>query len=133
MDTPETLALDMLKAAATATGSAKIAVQKGAYNVKRDAQRNSAASSGFSASGASFSIGYRTEVRANSFVAVVGYGEGLNANRQAALGTLLEYGGGRDHSPPHRDLGRALESEEPRFLEAIGDSAYGGLIGRGRR
>jgi hypothetical protein len=31
------------------------------------------------------------------------------------LGNLLEFGGGGDHSPPHRDLGRALDAEEPRF------------------
>jgi hypothetical protein len=48
--------------------------------------------------------------------AEIGYDKNTKPGR---LGNLLEYGGGGDHSPPHRDLGRALDAEEPRFTEAL--------------
>jgi hypothetical protein len=38
--------------------------------------------------------------------------------RGGALGNLLEYGSAATN-PPHRDIGRALDAEEPRFIAAI--------------
>lgn len=134
MDTPETLAADLVKAAATAAAAATKVVQVGAAKIKSEARRNSIASSGMSAAAAPHSIGYKTEVKRTSIEAVIGYGEGaLSANKQAALGTLLEFGGGRDHSPPHRDLGRAMDVEEPRFLASMAEIGVTGLLGRGLR
>ena len=40
MDTPETLAADMLKAAGAAVAATQAVVRKGALNVKNDAKRN---------------------------------------------------------------------------------------------
>ena len=37
---------------------------------------------------------------------------------QGALGNLLEFGS--ENNPPHNDGGRALQAEEPRFLEHLG-------------
>jgi hypothetical protein len=94
-------------------------VKRGALNVKNEARRNSIASSGFSARHAPQTIAF-DDVKADgtTISAEVGY---LGAG-QAKLGVLLEFGGGRDHSPPHHDLRRALEAEEPGFVRAMGDA-----------
>jgi len=95
-------------------------IKRGLLNVKNDARRNAQASSGRSAALAPKTIGY-DEIHQQGLTlygAVEYLGEG-----QANLGTLLEFGGGRDHSPPHHDLRRALETEEPKFVEALADAA----------
>jgi len=116
MDTPETLAADMLKAAAEAVLATRIVVQVGAANIKRDAKANVLKSAPIHNAGAADAITYDTEVGKTSVDGVIGYDK---SRRGGALGNLLEYGGGGDHSPPHRDLGRALDAEEPRFTEAL--------------
>jgi len=94
-------------------------VKRGALNVKNEARRNSVASSGFSARHAPQTIAFdEVEVHGQTISAEVGYLGG----KQAKLGVLLEFGGGRDHSPPHHDLRRALDAEEPGFVRAMGDA-----------
>ena len=94
-------------------------VRRGALNVKNEGRRNSVASSGRSARHAPQTIGF-DDVTADA--AVISAEVGYLGGGQAKLGTLLEFGGGRDHSPPHRDLSRALEAEDPRFVRAMGDA-----------
>jgi hypothetical protein len=116
MDTPETLAADMLKAAAEAVAATRTVVQVGAFNVKRDAKANVYKSAPIHHAHAAEAITYDTGIGKTSIDAEIGYDKDRAPGR---IGNLLEYGGDGDHSPPHRDLGRALDAEEPRFTEAL--------------
>lgn len=120
MDTPETLAADMLKAAGEAIVATRTVVQVGAFNVKRDARANVLKSAPIHNAGAAAAITYDTTVHATSIDAEIGYDKDRKPGR---MGNLLEYGGGGDHSPPHRDLGRALDNEAPKFEAAIATAA----------
>lgn len=118
IDTPETLAADMLKAAAEAVVGTRAIVQKGSLNIKNEARRNVAESAPVQNAHAQYAITYET---ANDYTGMVSHGEiGYDKDRPGgSLGNLLEYGGGGDRSPAHRDLGRAFDSELPRFEEAL--------------
>lgn len=120
MDTPETLAADLLRAAAGAIVGTRAVVQKGALNIKTQAKANVLRSAPVHNAHAHNAITYDTTIRPTAVEAEIGYDK---SRRGGALGNLLEYGGGGDHSPPHRDLGRAADAEEPRFLDALGQMA----------
>jgi len=116
MDTPDTLAADMLKAAAEAIVVSRAVVQKGALNIKTEAKVNVLKSAPTRNAHAHTAITYDTEIGKASIDAEIGYDKDKKPGR---LGNLLEYGGGRDFSPPHRDLGRALDNEQPRFEASL--------------
>jgi hypothetical protein len=116
IDTPETFAAALMAAAAKAVVETRAVVQKGALNVKNEARVNVASSAPTQNAHAQYAITYDTTVRPTAIEAEIGYDKNKPGG---ALGNLLEYGGGGDHSPPHRDLGRALDAEEPRFLSAM--------------
>lgn len=116
VDTPATLAADMLKAAGKAVVGTRAVVQKGALNVKTEGRANALKSAPTRHAQAPYAITYDTKIAATAVEAEIGYDKDKNGG---ALGNLLEFGGGGDHSPPHRDLGRALDNEEPRFEKAL--------------
>ena len=116
MDTPETLAAALVASAAKAIVETRAVVQKGALNIKTQAKANVAQSAPVSGRAASQYINYDTTIGRTTIDAEIGYDKDHKAAR---LGNLLEFGGGGDHSPPHRDLGRALESEAPRYENAM--------------
>lgn len=116
MDTPETLAAAMLQAAAAAAAGARTVVQVGANNIKRDARANVDKSAPVQNAHAQYAITYDVGIAGMSIEAEIGYDKDLPGG---AIGNLLEFGGGGDKSPPHRDLGRALDDEEPRFESAL--------------
>jgi hypothetical protein len=117
--TPDEFARHLMGAIPKVARETALVVRRGALNIKADARRNSIVSSGRHARAAPYAIGF-DDVRVDGMTisAEVGYESG----NQAELGVLLEYGGGRDHSPPHHDLRRALEAEEPKFVEAMADA-----------
>jgi hypothetical protein len=116
MDTPDSLAADMLKAAAEAIVGTRAVVQKGSLNIKNDARKNVAQSAPIHNAHAANAITYDTEIDARGMVVrgEIGYDKGRPGG---ALGNLLEYGS--RNNAPHRDLGRAFDSELPRFEDAI--------------
>lgn len=116
MDTPQSLAADMLKAVAQVTAGATAVVAVGASNIKRDARANVQKSAPVQNAHAQYAITYDTKIAGMSIEAEIGYDKDIGGG---PLGNLLEYGGGGDKSPPHRDLGRALDAEEPRFESAL--------------
>jgi hypothetical protein len=116
MDTPETLAADMLKAAAEAAVATRTITQVGAFNIKRDARAN--VSSRRRSTTRTRPLRSPTTPASARRRSTPRSATTRTASR-AGLGNLLEYGGGGDHSPPHRDLGRALDAEEPRFTAAL--------------
>jgi hypothetical protein len=120
MDTPDTLAAAMLAAAAGAVAGTRAVVQKGALNVKNEGRANALASAPRHNARAPYAITYDTKVGKASVEGEIGYDKNKPGG---ALGNLLEFGGGGDHSPPHRDLGRALDAEQPRFEKALADMA----------
>ena len=124
--TPDALAADLLKAAAGAAGVARAVVKKGAQNIKTEGRRNVAQSAPVHNAHAQYAITYETsaDLRGGKIAAEIGYDKEI---RGGSLGNLLEYGGGGDRSPAHRDLGRALDSETPRFEEALAQ-AVGRLL-----
>ena len=116
-DTPDSLAVDLLKAAAGAVVGARAVVKRGAQNVKDEARANVQKSAPVHNAGAYKAITYdEPSILGGRITSEVGYDRDIPAGR---LGNLLEYGGGGDHSPPHRDIGRATDAEEPRFEDAI--------------
>jgi hypothetical protein len=116
MDTPNSLARDMLKAAAEAIVGARGIVQKGSLNIKNEARKNVAQSAPVHNAHAANAITYDTQIDAKGLVTrgEIGYDKGRPGG---ALGNLLEYGS--RNNAPHRDLGRAFDSELPRFEDAI--------------
>lgn len=122
MDTPQTLAAALLAAGGKAVVGASAVVAKGALNVKTEAKANVLKSAPVHNGGAHNTITYDAPHLVGTRIeSEIGYDRG--AGRAAALGNLLEYGGGGDRSPAHRDLGRALDAEEPRFEQAIATMA----------
>lgn len=130
MDTPDTMAASLLAAAVAVAAESAAVVRKGAGKVKDEARKNALRSAPTRHAGAPYTIGYDVTVRRTTTEAVIGYDKDRPGG---ALGNLLEFGGGKDHSPPHRDLGRALDAEEPNFLRAMGEVGVGVLSGRMRR
>ena len=116
--TPDQFAADLLKAAGKAIVGTRAIVQKGALNIKNDARKNVAQSAPMHNAHAQYAITYETknDFKAGVSRAEIGYDKDINGG---ALGNLLEYGGGGDRSPAHRDLGRAFDAELPRFEEAL--------------
>ncbi len=119
-DTPDEFSRHLMGGIPKVAREVALVVRRGALNVKNDARRNSIVSSGRHARAAPYAIGF-DDVRVDGMKisAEVGYQSG----NQAELGVLLEFGGGRDHSPPHHDLRRAFEAEEPRLRQAVADAA----------
>jgi len=114
MDTPESLAADMLKAAAEAIVITRAVVQKGALNVKTGARANVAKSAPVHNAHAQYAVTYDTAIGKTTVDAEIGYDKG---KRGGSLGNLLEYG--THQQAGHRDLGRALDVEEPRLEQFL--------------
>jgi len=110
MDTPDTLAADLLKAAGEAIVATRAVVQKGALNIKQGAKANVLKSAPINNAHAHHAITYDTTVGATAIEAEIGYDRD---KRGGKLGNILEYG--TRNNPPHRDLGRALDAEEDAF------------------
>jgi hypothetical protein len=120
VDTPDSLAADMLKAAAEAGLATRAVVQRGALNIKNDARNNVLATAPVQNAHAHAAIGYDTTRLAATIRGVIGYDKDRPGG---ALGNILEYGS--RHNPPHRDLGRALDKETPEFERQLAE-----VIGR---
>ena len=96
---------------------AAVAVKKAAQNIKDEAKANVLQTAPTHNAGAHRAITYdEPTIGPASVSSEVGYDRDLPGG---ALGNLLEYGGGGDHSPAHRDIGRAADNEEPRFEDAV--------------
>jgi hypothetical protein len=117
MDTPNSLARDMLKAAAEAIVGTRGIVQKGSLNIKNEARKNVAQSAPIHNAHAANAITYDTEIDAKGLVTrgEIGYDKDRPAARWATCWSTAP----GNNSPPHRDLGRAFDSELPRFEDAI--------------
>jgi hypothetical protein len=118
IDTPNSLAADMLKAAGEAIAVTRAVVTKGAQNIKTQGRKNALASAPVQNAHAPYAITYSVDVDPTSMTAEIGYDKDLPGGD---LGNLLEYGS--RNSPPHRDLGRALDVEQPRFEKYLGEAA----------
>jgi hypothetical protein len=108
--------LDLDEALAGALPKVREVVQKGALNIKRDAQRRV----GGLAHAPSYpaAISYDTTVGAGGVYAEIGPDKG---RRQGALGNLIEYGSVNNAPIPH--IAPAVDEELPRFERAMEDLA----------
>jgi hypothetical protein len=123
---PEQFARALERASSKTPKETVAVVRKGANNVKRDARRNVQQTAPIHNARAQQFINYDVEAQGVQVVAEIGYDRTM---KPARLGNLLEFGGGGDKSPPHHDLANALETEEPRFTQALGDLAEGLIPG----
>lgn len=114
----DALARDLLAAAGSVLAETRAVVQKGALNVKNEAQANVLKSAPTRNAYAHQAITYDTGVSATEVDAEIGFDK---ERRGGALGNILEYGS--RNNPPQLNLARALEAEEPRFVKAMGDVA----------
>lgn len=104
-------ALMLQRAAAEVVAESAAVVGKGLHNIKTEAVNNAKASSGTHAAKYPDTITYSPDDGGLS-------GEvGPEKRGQGNLGPILE--NGSVHNPPHRDLGRALDNEEPKFLAEV--------------
>lgn len=117
MDTPETLAAKLLEAGAAAIVTSRAIVQKGALNIKNSAKANVERTAPVHNAHAARTIGYETKIRPTTVEGEIGYD--LEKGKAANIAWLLEYGGGKDHSPAHHDVRLAGEAEEPGFVHAL--------------
>jgi hypothetical protein len=111
--TLQQLQAQLLAAAVRVNREVEQIVTKGAQNVKTEAARNAQASSGRMAPHYPATINYDVTNRGTRVEAEIG----PTGGGQARLGSILEYGS--RNNPPHRDLGRAADTEEPRFISAM--------------
>ncbi len=109
------LSQDLHRASAEVAGVAHGVVKRGAVNVKRDWRENAKRSAGAHARAYPFSIGF--DITPRGVVPIVAEIGPDKEARQGALGNLLEYGS--TNNPPHNDGGRALRTEEPRFVKMM--------------
>jgi hypothetical protein len=117
--TPDEFADHLMEATVRVTKETVAVVRRGLVNVKNDGRRNAAAAGGQYLKHLPRTIAF-DDVHADGLVisGEVGYLSGP----QAELGALAEYGGGRAHNAPQRNLGRALDTEEPKFVRAMADA-----------
>lgn len=101
----------LVRAVPRARRDARAVTMRGAVNIKRDWRANARASSGRHAPHYPGTIGFDFAAYGPDIItATIGPDKG---GPQGALGNILEYGSVKN--PPHRDGGRALDVEEPRF------------------
>jgi hypothetical protein len=101
----------LARAIPRARRDARAVVRRGAVNIKRDWRANARSSAPKHAPSYPRSISFDVNSYGPDIVmAIIGPDKG---GPQGALGNLLEYGSVKN--PPHRDGGRALDIEEPRF------------------
>jgi hypothetical protein len=124
-DDLRSLAHDLSEAPVRAQRDVVAIVEKGAANIKQGWADNARESSGRHAPMYPRSISYDLGLAA----ALRGEDEAEigpdNSKPQGALGNVLEFGS--PHSAPHNDGGRALQSEAPKFEQAIAESALNAL------
>jgi hypothetical protein len=110
------LARDLDAAPEKALADTRAVVQRGALNIKKDAQKRVTGLK--HAPAYPRSIGYDTHTTLTGASAEIGPDK---EKRQGALGNLIEYGS--IHNPPRPHLAPALEAEEPRFVKALEEVA----------
>jgi hypothetical protein len=113
----------LARALPRARRDARAVTMRGAMNIKRDWKSNARSSAPKHAPAYPSSIGFDLAAYGpDIWMAIIGPDKG---GPQGALGNLLEYGS--VHNPPHRDGGRALDVEEPRFEAQMALIAERGL------
>ena len=117
----EAFAAELLRVAAEAPAAAAVAVTASAKRIQAAARANVRQSAPVHNAGAARAITYDDPtVTALGASTEVGYDKD---RRGGSLGNLLEYGGGGDRSPAHRDLGRAADAEEDVFAAGFARAA----------
>lgn len=100
----------------------RVAVEVGAFNVKRDAVQF--------ASGIGHAPNYPRSISYEVDATATGVGADIgpeNDGPQGGLGAILEYGS--PTSAPHPHLGPALDREGPKFAEAVGVAGLSAITG----
>lgn len=113
--TPEQFATILLNAAREAPGEAKDVVKDNAQQLRGNARRNAAAANPVHARAVPGTINF--DVEGGGLSAEIGY----DKRGQGNLGAILEYANGGARNSPQRNLGRALDMQEPRFMDDLGD------------
>jgi hypothetical protein len=108
----EALAADIARTEAAVAAEGAAIVKRGAQNIKTGWAANARASAPAHAPAYPASVSYDVTEAPGVIEAEIGPDK---ERRQGALGNLLEFGS--VHNPPHNDGGRALDDEEPRFVE----------------
>lgn len=92
------------------------AVSRGALNIKNDWRTNAAATAPPHARLYPYTINYDFKPIPGGAEAEIGPDRSMK-QLQASYGAILEFGS--VNNPPHNDGGRALQTEEPRFVAQV--------------
>lgn len=103
---------DLVKAAGAAHGETRAVVQRGALNIKTDAQRRLGSSGHLRHLGRA--VTYDTQATPTGASAEIGPDK---TRKQGKLGHIPEYGTRKNKPKPY--LAPALEAEAPRFAKAL--------------
>jgi hypothetical protein len=118
IETPDQFAAELLASVAKAPVEAAKVVKKAAQNIKDEGRANFLAGAPVHNAGAARTINYDEPALFGTRVeSEVGFDR--DVDRSANIAWLTEYGGGGDHSPAHRDIGRAADNEEDRFVGSL--------------
>ena len=115
---PKTFSNELLKAIRRTPGATVKVVRRNSADVKKQARRNVKLTAPIHNAHANTAINYDVEAKGVEVVGEIGYDKTQKAGR---IGNLLEFGGGGDHSPPHRDLARALDGQVTLFEDDLAD------------
>lgn len=120
--TPDQFAAELEITALRAPVEGAKVVKKAAQNIKDEGRANFLASAPVHNARAQNTINYdEPAIRGARVESQVGFDR--DVDKAANIAWLTEYGGGGDHSPPHMDINRAADSEEPRFEDAVATMA----------
>lgn len=124
--TPDEFADILIAAPVKAVREIVKVTKKGSLNVKNAARASVKQTAPVQNAHAYTAINYDVTAEGQTVTGEIGYDKDVGASDgkkgPGAIGNLLEFGGGGDHSPPHHDLRLSLEAEDPRFTQAIGDA-----------
>lgn len=115
---PKTFANELLKAIRRTPGATVKVVRRNSQDVKKQARRNVRLTAPVQNAHAFKAINYDVEAQGVEVVGEIGYDKTQKSGR---IGNLLEFGGGGDHSPPHRDLARAVDGQSVLFEDDLAD------------
>lgn len=115
--TPDEFAAELTAIAGRVASEVRDVVDDAGKSVRNASRRNAQAANPVHARGVDKFINYDVEAAGTTIRAEIGYDKRGLGN----LGAILEYANGGAQNSPQRNLGRAMDVEEPLFQRRLAD------------